>query len=105
MKCIATAVLMAVILAAAQAQYYYPYPYYAPAAVATAYAPPGSTVVQAYVPPNYYAPAVYVSPPVVVAPGGARYTAVNPGAVHDAPLPGHTVSQQSLNTAPAPGTG
>ncbi|EAT46602.1 AAEL002197-PA [Aedes aegypti] len=104
MKGIIAAFLMTVTLASAQ---YYPYPYYTPAAVATAAAPPGSTVVQAYVPPNYYyaSPPVYVAAPVVVSPQGARYTAVNPGAYHDAPLPGHTVSQQSLNTAPAPGTG
>ncbi|XP_021703355.1 adult cuticle protein 1-like [Aedes aegypti] len=40
----------------------------------------------------------------VVAQKEARYLAANPGAVHDAPLAGHTVSQQSLNLAPAAGT-
>ncbi|KAL1391501.1 hypothetical protein pipiens_012345 [Culex pipiens pipiens] len=35
----------------------------------------------------------------------AMYVAANPGAVHKAPLPGHSVNQQSLNLAPAPGTG
>uniref|UniRef100_A0A182MZ37 Uncharacterized protein n=1 Tax=Anopheles dirus TaxID=7168 RepID=A0A182MZ37_9DIPT len=34
----------------------------------------------------------------------ARYLAANRGAVHDAPLPGHAVNQQSLNLAAAPGT-
>ncbi|EAT46614.1 AAEL002187-PA [Aedes aegypti] len=55
---------------------------------------------------NYnYHPTAYVQAPVaVVAQKEARYLAVNRGAVHDAPLPGHTVSQQSLNLAPAPGT-
>uniref|UniRef100_A0A182W6A4 Uncharacterized protein n=1 Tax=Anopheles minimus TaxID=112268 RepID=A0A182W6A4_9DIPT len=34
----------------------------------------------------------------------ARYVAANRGAVHEAPLAGHAVNQQSLNLAPAPGT-
>jgi hypothetical protein len=56
------------------------------------------------------APLAYASPlavahaPVVVAKAAASYTAVNRGAVHTAPLPGHDVSQTSLNLAPAPGT-
>ena len=40
----------------------------------------------------------------VVAQKEARYVAANPGAVHEAPLAGHTVNQQSLNVQPAPGT-
>ncbi|XP_055599131.1 protein eyes shut-like [Uranotaenia lowii] len=32
----------------------------------------------------------------------AKYVAVTPGAVHIAPLPGHTVSQKIINLAPAP---
>lgn len=51
---------------------------------------------------NHVVPAV--APVVVAAPAEARYVAANRGAVHDAPLPGHTVSQQSLNLEPAQGT-
>ncbi|XP_055642164.1 adult cuticle protein 1-like [Toxorhynchites rutilus septentrionalis] len=40
----------------------------------------------------------------VVAQKEARYVAANPGAVHDAPLAGHAISQQSLNLEPAAGT-
>uniref|UniRef100_A0A182S0D9 Cuticle protein n=1 Tax=Anopheles funestus TaxID=62324 RepID=A0A182S0D9_ANOFN len=53
----------------------------------------------AYVEPYAYQPAV-----AVVAQKEARYLAANRGAVHEAPLPGHTVNQQSLNLEPAPGT-
>jgi hypothetical protein len=45
------------------------------------------------------APAVHALPV-----HGASYTAANRGSVHTAPLPGHAVSQTSLNLAPAPGT-
>ncbi|XP_055612546.1 adult cuticle protein 1-like, partial [Uranotaenia lowii] len=38
-----------------------------------------------------------------VVPGATSVTA-NRGSVHVAPLPGHAVSQQQLNLAPAPGT-
>ncbi|XP_052868150.1 adult cuticle protein 1-like [Anopheles cruzii] len=38
-----------------------------------------------------------------VVPGATSVTATR-GAVHVAPLPGHAVSQQQLNLAPAPGT-
>ncbi|XP_055600946.1 adult cuticle protein 1-like [Uranotaenia lowii] len=38
-----------------------------------------------------------------VVPGAVSVTA-NRGSVHVAPLPGHAVSQQQLNLAPAPGT-
>lgn len=34
----------------------------------------------------------------------ATYTAVTKGAVHKAPLPGHVLSQKSINVASAPGT-
>ncbi|XP_063700964.1 adult cuticle protein 1-like [Culicoides brevitarsis] len=45
------------------------------------------------------------APAVVVAPApAASYTAATRGAVHQAPLEGHAVSQTSLNLAPAPGT-
>ncbi|XP_062552616.1 adult cuticle protein 1-like [Armigeres subalbatus] len=40
----------------------------------------------------------------VVAQKEARYVAANRGAVHDAPLAGHAISQQSLNLEPAAGT-
>lgn len=48
-----------------------------------------------------WAPAVVAAPVVKL---GASYTAANRGSVHTAPLPGHAVSQTSLNLAPAPGT-
>lgn len=51
------------------------------------------------------APHVIAAPALVpVAKLGASYTAVNRGSVHTAPLPGHAISQTSLNLAPAPGT-
>ncbi|XP_055593810.1 cuticle protein 16.5-like [Uranotaenia lowii] len=53
------------------------------------------------------APAVAIAhqPAVaVVAQQEARYVAANRGAVHEAPLAGHAVSQQSLNLEPAAGT-
>lgn len=63
----------------------------------------------------YAAPAIYaahaplayahaVPAPVVITKAAAQYTAATRGAVHTAPLPGHAVSQTSLNVAPAPGT-
>ena len=54
-----------------------------------------------------YVAAPYVHSPVakvVALPHAASYTAANRGSVHTAPLPGHAVSQTSLNLAPAPGT-
>ncbi|XP_055540273.1 cuticle protein 16.5-like [Wyeomyia smithii] len=92
---------------------------------------PQTTVVQANVVPKYIAPVAYSAPAVnysaddttvveaapvqaaavaqpavavVAAQPEARYLAVNRGAVHDAPLAGHTLSQQSLNLEPAAGT-
>ncbi|XP_058825914.1 adult cuticle protein 1-like [Topomyia yanbarensis] len=117
MKCIAAVVMMALALAVAEGSLYS----YAP----LAYSLPHTTVVQdnsyaryiaapwgyaaapaalsyaahAYPTAAYYQPAV-----AVVAQKEARYLAANRGAVHDAPLPGHEISQQSLNLAPAPGT-
>lgn len=55
-------------------------------------------------PVSYAAPAVVHAAPVHVVQKEARYLAANRGAVHEAPLPGHTVNQQSLNLEPAPGT-
>lgn len=37
-------------------------------------------------------------------PGAARYTAITPGAIHEAPLPGHVLSQTALNIAAPAGT-
>ncbi|EAT46600.1 AAEL002181-PA [Aedes aegypti] len=65
----------------------------------------------------HLAPAVYAAPLIAaphvpaasvahhagVVPGATSVTATR-GAVHVAPLPGHAVSQQQLNLAPAPGT-
>ncbi|XP_058453835.1 adult cuticle protein 1-like [Malaya genurostris] len=47
------------------------------------------------------APAVVAVAPVPVA---ATSVSATRGAVHVAPLPGHSVSQQQLNLAPAPGS-
>ena len=48
---------------------------------------------------------VIAAPHVVpVAKVSASYTAANRGSVHHAELPGHAISQTSLNLAPAPGT-
>lgn len=62
----------------------------------------------AYTAPIAYAapaPIAYTAPAVVGAiPGEAKYTALNRGALHEAPLPGHALSQTSLNLEPAPGT-
>lgn len=51
-------------------------------------------------------PVLYAATPAItrIIPGEAKYTAVNRGAIHEAPLPGHALSQTSLNVAPAPGT-
>ncbi|EDS39287.1 cuticle protein [Culex quinquefasciatus] len=96
-------------------------------------APVATTYVQNSVVPQYAAPVAYAAAPAVrysvdsevveatqvVAPAAtvvaqpavavyaqkeARYVAANRGAVHDAPLAGHAVSQQSLNLEPAAGT-
>uniref|UniRef100_A0A182QVJ9 Cuticle protein n=1 Tax=Anopheles farauti TaxID=69004 RepID=A0A182QVJ9_9DIPT len=50
-----------------------------------------------------HAPAASVAHHAGVVPGATSVTATR-GAVHVAPLPGHAVSQQQLNLAPAPGT-
>ncbi|KAL1391493.1 hypothetical protein pipiens_012337 [Culex pipiens pipiens] len=77
-------------------------------------APVATTYVQNSVVPQYAAPVAYAAAPVatvvaqpavaVYAQKEARYVAANRGAVHDAPLAGHAVSQQSLNLEPAAGT-
>uniref|UniRef100_A0A1S4GYC5 Uncharacterized protein n=1 Tax=Anopheles gambiae TaxID=7165 RepID=A0A1S4GYC5_ANOGA len=67
-----------------------------------AYQAPVATVAAA--PVAYAAPYTYQPAVAVVAQKEARYLAANRGAVHEAPLPGHVVNQQSLNLEPAPGT-
>ncbi|KAL7034856.1 hypothetical protein ACKWTF_008145 [Chironomus riparius] len=80
---------------------YSSYPAYYAHAPAVSYA---NHVAAPYVASPYVA-APYVHAPVVAAiPHTATYTAANKGSVHTAPLPGHAVSQTSLNLAPAPGT-
>ncbi|XP_053692473.1 cuticle protein 16.5-like [Sabethes cyaneus] len=86
-------------------KYAAPVAYAAPVVTgAVAYSSDDSTVVEA-APVQAVQAAVVAQPAVaVVAQKEARYLAVNRGAVHDAPLDGHTVSQQSLNLEPAAGT-
>nr|XP_029725331.1 adult cuticle protein 1-like [Aedes albopictus] len=122
MKCIAAVVMMALAVAAEAG--YAPLLYSAPL---TAY-PGHTTVVQsnraeptqftefpalsyaapAFAPysyPAYYATAyqapIAYSAPAVLLQKEARYLAANRGAIHEAPLPGHEISQQQLNLAPA----
>ncbi|XP_055642913.1 adult cuticle protein 1-like [Toxorhynchites rutilus septentrionalis] len=123
MKCIA-AVVMVAFTAVAHAGYT-PLLYSAP----WAYTLPHTTVVQSnpetkilaaatpihtlsYAPPlaltygaphyTYSAPIAYDAPAVVLQ-KEARYLAANRGAIHEAPLPGHAISQQQLNLEPAAG--
>nr|XP_029715687.1 adult cuticle protein 1-like [Aedes albopictus] len=119
MKCIAAVVMMALAFVASEASwaplaysayhasplaYTVPHATYvqqnwgAPVAYSAAYAPALSYAYQSSVVPTAYA---YQPAVAVVAQKEARYLAANRGAVHDAPLPGHTVSQQSLNLEPA----
>uniref|UniRef100_A0A182M0Y8 Cuticle protein n=1 Tax=Anopheles culicifacies TaxID=139723 RepID=A0A182M0Y8_9DIPT len=74
-------------------------PYVAAAVPAVSYA---STAVHAVPAVTYAVPqaTVYAAP----VQQEARYVAANRGAIHEAPLAGHAVNQQSLNLAPAPGT-
>ncbi|XP_062552648.1 adult cuticle protein 1-like [Armigeres subalbatus] len=46
------------------------------------------------------APIAY-SAPAILLQKEARYLAANRGAIHEAPLPGHAISQQQLNLEPA----
>ncbi|XP_040165804.1 adult cuticle protein 1-like [Anopheles arabiensis] len=86
---------------------------------AVSYARVASVAPVAYSAPSFYAdsdvveaapvavaPATVVAQPAVavVAQKEARYVAANRGAVHEAPLAGHAVNQQSLNLEAAPGT-
>ena len=67
---------------------YYTHSHVAAAPVAYSYAP------YHY---GYNAPIAYAAAPAIALQQKATYTAVNAGAIHTADLPGHTVSQQSLN--------
>ncbi|ETN59270.1 Calphotin [Anopheles darlingi] len=130
MKCIVALVVLATALVAEAGVI----PWILPPGIAIAapagLAIPGATVIQSNPPPTVLAPypiAVDVSgghavilaaapaaPAVVaVAPAPAPAPAPEPtatavsatrGAVHVAPLPGHSVSQTQLNLAPAPGS-
>ncbi|XP_055644803.1 adult cuticle protein 1-like [Toxorhynchites rutilus septentrionalis] len=121
MKCIAAVVMMAVALAIAEGSLL-PLSLTSPLALAS----PHTTVIQQ----NLGAPMLHAAPlisapaishaihasiiptiPIVQQPAIAviaqkegRYVAATRGAVHDAPLSGHAISQQSLNLASAPGT-
>ncbi|XP_050078802.1 adult cuticle protein 1-like [Anopheles maculipalpis] len=72
------------------------YPAYAPHAAL--WAAPHAAILAAP-----HGPAASVAHHAGVVPGATSVTATR-GAVHVAPLPGHAVSQQQLNLAPAPGT-
>ncbi|XP_049278031.1 cuticle protein 16.5-like [Anopheles funestus] len=91
-----------------------------PAVRTLSYARVASVAPVAYSAPTFYSDSdVVEAAPVAVAPAAtvvaqpavavvaqkeARYVAANRGAVHEAPLTGHAVNQQSLNVEPAPGT-
>ncbi|XP_058061801.1 adult cuticle protein 1-like [Anopheles bellator] len=117
MKCIAAVVMMALAVSVQGSSVSYwgngaALPYLAPAHVGSwvqdnSYAgivPPWNYAYQAAAPVAVVAPYSYQPAVVAVAPKEARYLAANRGAVHEAPLPGHAINQQSLNLEPAPGT-
>ncbi|XP_055642915.1 uncharacterized protein LOC129779455 [Toxorhynchites rutilus septentrionalis] len=60
-----------------------------------------SSPIQTYTHPFYYA---YDSVPTFLLQKEARFLAANRGALHEAPLPGHEISQIQLNLEPAPGS-
>ncbi|XP_019564345.2 adult cuticle protein 1-like [Aedes albopictus] len=133
MKCIATVILMALAVAAEASYATQIYAHHGHGYVASPYgvyaAHHGSTIIQSnddhqawahhdYWPAATYHSHVHHAPPALghwdhhrhahaapVLPNHhtATYVAVNPGAVHKAPLPGHIVNQKSLNLAPASG--
>ena len=49
-------------------------------------------------------PIAYAAPAVVATKLEPTYTAINRGAIHSAPLPGHSESTSAVNLEPAPGT-
>ncbi|XP_065083683.1 adult cuticle protein 1-like [Ochlerotatus camptorhynchus] len=81
----------------APATYGAPLAYAAPAAYGSPLAYGAQYYTYAHAPLAYSAPAVLLQKE-------ARYLAANRGAVHEAPLPGHEISQQQLNLEPAAGT-
>ncbi|EAT46619.1 AAEL002246-PA [Aedes aegypti] len=127
MKCIAAVVMMAFAVAAEAG--YVPLLYSAPLAYsghttvvqgnqadpakitelpAIAYTAPAFAQYSypAYYNYAYQAPIAYQAPlayqaPAVLLQKEARYLAANRGAIHEAPLPGHEISQQQLNLEPA----
>ncbi|XP_058817944.1 adult cuticle protein 1-like [Topomyia yanbarensis] len=127
MKCFAAIVIVAISLVADGAVIPWIWPggpiaIPAPAGLAI----PGATVVQSNPPAAVLLPAPGAialdtsgapvvllapapAPPAVVAvpapvPAAATSVSATRGSVHVAPLPGHSVSQQQLNLAPAPGS-
>lgn len=52
----------------------------------------------------HFAPTHVITPAVVPVATEGTYTAINNGAVHIAPLPGHLLSAESVNLEKAPGT-
>uniref|UniRef100_A0A6E8WCS5 Uncharacterized protein n=1 Tax=Anopheles coluzzii TaxID=1518534 RepID=A0A6E8WCS5_ANOCL len=112
-------------LAYAAPAYSYAAPSYSYAAQTVSHADPAVSYARvASAPVDYSAPSFYAdsdvveAAPVAVAPAAtvvaqpavavvaqkdARYVAANRGAVHEAPLVGHAVNQQSLNLEAAPG--
>ncbi|KAL1374272.1 hypothetical protein pipiens_018182 [Culex pipiens pipiens] len=126
MKCIAALVIAATIMVTEGSviPLIWPGPVAIPAPAGLAI--PGATVIQSNPPPAILVPGqaaaaiaidasgapavVWVAPPaapavVAVAPApAATSVSATRGSVHVAPLPGHSVSQQQLNLAPAPGS-
>ena len=79
-----------------------PLTYSAPLTYAAPFAAPYAApyAYHAYAP----APIAYAAPAVVAAKLEPSYTAINRGAIHTAPLPGHSESTSSVNLEAAPGT-
>ncbi|XP_062552597.1 adult cuticle protein 1-like [Armigeres subalbatus] len=125
MKCFVVLVIAAISLTAdgSVLPWYWPGPLAIPAPAGLAI--PGATVIQSNPAPAIVVPALPAPitvdasgvPAVVVAPApavpavviaapvpAATSVSATRGAVHVAPLPGHAVSQQQLNLAPAPGS-
>ncbi|XP_065083792.1 adult cuticle protein 1-like [Ochlerotatus camptorhynchus] len=125
MKCSVALVIAALSLAAEGSviSWYWPRPVAIPAPAGLAI--PGATVIQSNPPPAFLLPApgsaitvdangvptvlvvpAPLSPAVIVAGPVPAATSVSAtrGSVHVAPLPGHSVSQQQLNLAAAPGS-
>ncbi|XP_058059247.1 adult cuticle protein 1-like [Anopheles bellator] len=124
MKCFVALVLAATVLVAEGGLIPWVLPPGLAIAAPAGLALPGATVIQSNPPPTVLAlapapitldvsgaPALVLAPapaaPAVVAlapaPAATAVSATR-GAVHVAPLPGHSVSQTQLNLAPAPGT-